>query len=163
MELIDVLATLIKPYSPISSTFNDKCSLIKLIPYLHAVLYPDIITDGWIYFFIIYYAFLNNSDAIITTEVVPSPTSSSCNYDNYTIIFADGCSTSIYLKIVAPSFVIVTSPISSTNILSRPNGPNDDFTMLASDYTAVIFAVLTSLPYVLNPSISNPDDICLLF
>ena len=32
--------------------------------------------------------------------------------------FAAGCSTSRSLKIVAPSFVMVTSPMSSTNICS---------------------------------------------
>jgi len=47
------------------------------------------------------------------------------------MILADGCSTSIYLRIVAPSLVIVTSPISSTSILSSPKGPKEDFTMLA--------------------------------
>jgi len=65
-------------------------------------------------------ALLSNSAAIITTEVVPSPTSLSCNYDNSTIIFPAGCETSNYLKMVAPSLVTVTSPISSTNILSKP-------------------------------------------
>ncbi len=32
---------------------------------------------------------------------------------------------------VAPSFVTVMSPTSSTSILSSPTGPRDDFTMLA--------------------------------
>jgi hypothetical protein len=36
---------------------------------------------------------------------------------------AAGCSTSRSWRIVAPSLVIVTSPTSSTNILSRPTGP----------------------------------------
>lgn len=43
--------------------------------------------------------------------------------------FAAGCSTSSKRKIVAPSFVIVTSPMSSTIILSKPTGPNELFTM----------------------------------
>lgn len=57
---------------------------------------------------------------------------------------AAGCSTSNYLRIVAPSFVIVTSPISSTNILSNPYGPNEDLTILDRAITAVQLAVLTS-------------------
>ena len=60
---------------------------------------------------------------------------------------AAGCSTSNYFKIVAPkkvificilpSFVIVTSPTSSTNILSRPYGPKELFTIFAIANTAV--------------------------
>ena len=38
----------------------------------------------------------------MTTLVVPSPTSLSYSYDNSTITFAAGCSTSNYYKIVAP-------------------------------------------------------------
>ena len=45
----------------------------------------------------------------LTTEVVPSPTSWSCKYASSHNIFAAGCSTSSSFKIVAPSFVIVTS------------------------------------------------------
>lgn len=86
---------------------------------------------------------LSNSAAIITTEVVPSPTSLSWSSANSTstykryiymgmtktssknkrktcyLIFgtlAAGCSTSNNFRMVAPSLVIVTSPISSTNI-----------------------------------------------
>lgn len=38
---------------------------------------------------------------------------------------------------VAPSFVIVTSPMSSTSILSKPSGPSELFTMLAIELTAI--------------------------
>lgn len=65
-------------------------------------------------------ALFKSSAAMITTEVVPSPTSLSYNSDNSTITLAAGCSTSNYLKIVAPSLVTVTSPILSTSILSNP-------------------------------------------
>lgn len=51
--------------------------------------------------------------------------------------FAAGCSTSNKRKIVAPSFVTVTSPISSTNILSNPTGPKELLTMLAIDDAAM--------------------------
>ena len=57
---------------------------------------------------------------------------------------AAGCSTSNYLKIVAPinnlrlpSFVIVISPISSTSILSNPEGPKVFFTIFAIAKIAV--------------------------
>ena len=42
------------------------------------------------------------------------------------------------------SFVINTSPISSTSILSRPTGPNDDLTMLATANAAVTLPTRTS-------------------
>jgi len=40
---------------------------------------------------IILFALFKNSDARITTEVVPSPTSLSWSYESSTIIFAAGC------------------------------------------------------------------------
>lgn len=66
-----------------------------------------------------------------TTEVVPSPASMSWALEistNYLwirifTIFATGCTTSIFLRIVAPSFVIRTSPLASWIILSIPFGP----------------------------------------
>jgi len=67
----------------------------------------------------------------------------SCNCDNCTITLAAGCSTSNYLKIVAPlirkipSLVMVMSPMSSTNILSSPHGPKVFFTILAIAKIAV--------------------------
>lgn len=38
---------------------------------------------------------------------------------------------------VAPSFVTVTSPISSTSILSNPTGPKELFTMFAMEHAAI--------------------------
>lgn len=100
----------------------------------------------------------------LTTDVVPSPTSWSCNSAKSTKIFAAGCSISRSFNIVAPSFVIVTSykkiiiysqikifilnqsdkgyqelltPISSTSILSKPSGPRLLFTMFESDIAAI--------------------------
>lgn len=51
--------------------------------------------------------------------------------------FAAGCSTSSRRRIVAPSLVTVTSPMSSTNILSNPTGPSELFTMFAIDEAAI--------------------------
>ncbi len=94
----------------------------------------------------------------LTTDVVPSPTSWSCNSAKSTRILAAGCSISNNLRIVAPSFVIVTSfeiqfyqendssiqdtcekltPISSTSILSKPNGPNELLTIFDKDIAAI--------------------------
>ncbi len=52
---------------------------------------------------------------------------------------------------VAPSLVMVTSPMSSTNILSSPTGPREDLTMLATEEAASTFCVLTSPPVFLSP------------
>ena len=45
---------------------------------------------------------------------------------------------SISLRIVAPSFVITTSPILSTSILSIPFGPNVDLTASATAFAAAM-------------------------
>jgi hypothetical protein len=93
-------------------------------------------------------ALFRSSEAIMTTEVVPSPTSLSYSCESCTITLAAGCSTSSCLRIVAPqnyfgkgkllpSFVIVISPISSTKILSNPEGPNVFFTIFAIAKIAV--------------------------
>lgn len=50
---------------------------------------------------------------------------------------AAGCSTSNKRNMVAPSFVTVTSPMSSTNILSSPTGPRELLTMLAIELAAM--------------------------
>lgn len=60
-----------------------------------------------------------------TTPVVPSPISSSWDLDSWTKSLAIWCSTSICWRMVAPSFVMVTSPSGETIILSRPFGPSD--------------------------------------
>ena len=62
-----------------------------------------------------------------------------------------------------PSLVIVTYPTSSTVILSRPCGPSELLTILATDTAALTFDALTSYPLYLCPSILTPDDIFVLF
>lgn len=58
------------------------------------------------------------------TLVVPSPTSSSCTLEILTSIFAAGLSKAILFKIVAPSFVTITSPVEAEwSILFMPLGP----------------------------------------
>ncbi len=51
---------------------------------------------------------------------------------------------------VAPSFVIVTSPKESTNILSRPRGPRLLLTKFATSFAAAILFCCASLPFCCN-------------
>jgi len=83
-------------------------------------------------------AFSRSAPARTTADVVPSPTSLSVVFDTSTSIFAAGCWTSISLSIVAPSFVIVTSPNESTSILSMPRGPRELFTISEISFAAAM-------------------------
>ncbi len=111
-------------------------------------LYPSTITVGWIFLFNNSSALSKSEPAKTTTDVVPSPTSLSTLLVISTIIFAAGCSTSISLRIVAPSFVIVTSPTVSTSILSMPLGPRLDLTISETSFAAVILFRCASLSFV---------------
>jgi hypothetical protein len=73
----------------------------------------------------------SSSAAMMTTEVVPSPTSVSCSSARSTNTFAAGCSTSSCFRMVAPSFVMVTSPM-----LSTCSGVGGERGASASCYTA---------------------------
>jgi hypothetical protein len=68
-----------------------------------------IIVVGWIFIFTSSFALLSSSAAMMTTDVVPSPTSLSCFWAKSTKILPAGCSTSRRERIVAPSLEIVTS------------------------------------------------------
>ena len=61
---------------------------------------------------------------------------------------AAGCCTSISSRIVAPSLVILISPIESTSILSIPLGPKLVLTNSATILAAVILFLLASLSFV---------------
>uniref|UniRef100_A0A2M4D3C5 Putative secreted protein n=1 Tax=Anopheles darlingi TaxID=43151 RepID=A0A2M4D3C5_ANODA len=72
-----------------------------------------------------------SSEANTVTEVVPSPTSSSCTRDMSTRILAAGLSTPTAFRIVAPSLVTSIWPALrpwATKILSMPFGPRVLFT-----------------------------------
>ncbi len=121
-----------------------------------AILYPRIIVVGCIPCSIRSPAPLSSSPAIITTVVVPSPTSLSWVFAMSTRIFATGCSTFISSSIVAPSFVMIMSPSSLTSILSIPLGPSVVFTALATATATAMFVRCASLPSILDaPSGSN--------
>jgi hypothetical protein len=144
-ELMLVFATFFKASFPRFSTLVDNDSGRYFVASRNASLYPLIIVVGWIRFFTNSFARRRSSAAIMTTLVVPSPTSLSCCWASSIKIRPAGCSTSNNDRIVAPSFVTVTSyvsllqrstPISSTSILSSPTGPNEDFTTLEIDCVA---------------------------
>ena len=98
------------------------------------------IIQSYVLIKILYLLFLIPWHRILpTTPVVPSPISSSCDCDNWTISLAIWCSTSICFKIVAPSFVIVTSPSGDTMSLSRPLGPRDVLRTPATVLAAIIW------------------------
>ena len=102
-------------------------------------------------------AFFSSSPPRTTDVVVPSPASASTVFATSTIIFAAGLSMSISFRIVAPSFVITTSPRESTSILSIPFGPNVVRTAAATAFAAFIFAVCASLPLALSPPSRNTN------
>ncbi len=112
-------------------------------------LKPFTIIIGCIFLSINSSALPKNSLASTTTVVVPSPASLSWALDSSTIILAEGCSTSISSRIVAPSFVITTSPKLSTSILSIPFGPKVDFTASPITFAASMLDLLASLPLTL--------------
>lgn len=60
-----------------------------------------------------------------TTEVVPSPASTSWAVERLTNIFAVGCMTDMLFNMVLPSFVIIVSPLPLWIILSMPLGPRE--------------------------------------
>ena len=109
-------------------------------------------------------AFSSRAPPNTTDEVVPSPTSLSTVFEISTIIFAAGCCTSISLSIVAPSFVIVTSPRESTSILSRPRGPRLDRTNSDTSFAAVMLFCCASLPFCCKAlsfrTITGPCGVC---
>merc|ERR1719384_1323624 len=78
---------------------------------------------GWIPFWSSLSAASSRLPAITQTEVVPSPASISCALLSSTSILAAGWTTFISLRMVAPSLVMVTSPLASWIILSMPRGP----------------------------------------
>ena len=143
LPVIAVIATLVKVSSSTESiAISSKISCA----FSAACLYPIAMMVGWISWSNKDSDFFNNSPAIITAVVVPSPTSSSWVLATSTNILAAGCSISISFKIVTPSLVTTISPSPSTNILSIPFGPNVVLTVSASTFPAKILFLWASLP-----------------
>ena len=104
MSLLDmeVFAQFARAYVPRVSTLTARVFSMYLHAYLAAILYPEMMLVGWTFILMSSLARLSNSAAKMTTEVVPSPTSASCNWASWTKRLAVGCSTSNFFKIVAP-------------------------------------------------------------
>lgn len=88
------------------------------------------------------------SPAITMTEVVPSPTSSSCAWEksnlinkyltlaNSIMLLAAGCYTSISRRIAFPSFVITIPPMGSRSIFNIDLGPRVEMTISETAFAA---------------------------
>lgn len=106
----EVLTHSIKLYLSVNltSVCND---VIISNDFLRALIKPSEIVVGWIPFSNKISQEWSKEPAKTATEVVPSPASISYAFEISTNIFAVGWTTSIYFKIVAPSFVINTFPL----------------------------------------------------
>src|SRR3989338_11112522 len=110
LELSEVLAALMRHWRPSASTGWESERRMYRVASRQAVRYPAMTQVGWTLFLISSLARFNNSPATMTTDVVPSPTSSSWSVARLTRTLAAGCSTSKSERIVAPSLVMVTPP-----------------------------------------------------
>lgn len=99
---IEVLAQLSRASSPKLSTDSASLSSMYRQASLAAILKPAMMLVGCTFIFMSSLALFNSSAAKITTDVVPSPTSASCNWDSWTSKFAVGCYNSSFFKMVAP-------------------------------------------------------------
>eukprot|EP01139_Manchomonas_bermudensis_P020006 Amastigsp_a677667_92.p3 type:complete len:282 gc:universal Amastigsp_a677667_92:787-1632(+) len=109
-----------------------------------AIWKPCAIVDGWMPFSSRVSDCWSSAPARTTTDVVPSPASTSCARDTSTSILATGCTTAIFERIVAPSLVMITSPRPSSIILSMPRGPSDVRTASATAFAAIMLETRTS-------------------
>ncbi len=164
---MEVLAILLSTDLSFGVT-SSEISLRYWIAFFEAFLYPSTIIVGWTSWVRRDSAFSNSAPASTTADVVPSPTSLSVVFEISTSIFAAGCWTSISLRMVAPSFVIVTSPSESTSILSIPLGPRLLWTTSAMIFAAAMLFFWASRPLLsVAPSFSKitgkfPFGICAL-
>mmetsp|Transcript_92562 Transcript_92562/g.239017 ORF Transcript_92562/g.239017 Transcript_92562/m.239017 type:complete len:232 (+) Transcript_92562:952-1647(+) len=99
----------------------------------------SVIVCGWMPLFSSFSAAVSRAPAMTTTEVVPSPASTSCALDSSAIILAVGCVSFICSRIVAPSLEMITSPFGSWIILSMPLGPREVRTASATARAARMF------------------------
>mmetsp|Transcript_7409 Transcript_7409/g.12507 ORF Transcript_7409/g.12507 Transcript_7409/m.12507 type:complete len:261 (+) Transcript_7409:1027-1809(+) len=99
-------------------------SLSVLTQSSSAFRYPLQITVGWICRLSRGSACARNSPASTMTDVVPSPTSSSCARESSIMDLAAGWATSTSRRIELPSFVITMPPMGSRSILSIERGPS---------------------------------------
>jgi hypothetical protein len=97
-----------------------------------------------------------NSPASSTTLVVPSPTSASCDIEICTSVTAAGCTICSSFMSVAPSFEMVTEPLSSWISLSIPRGPSVVLTTSTTAWHALMLEMSCALPWEVSvPSLSS--------
>ena len=142
-----VMAILFRNALSIGSISMD-ISLRNSIDFFEASLNPSTTIVGWTSLSSSSSAFSIREPASTTTDLVPSPASLSTDLATSTSIFAIGCSISNSFKIVVPSFVIVTSPVEPTSILSMPLGPKLERITCAINFAAVMLFFLASFPFV---------------
>ena len=135
----------------LSSTFFSKCTVSAIFSSVsrdtwHAASKPSATLTGCNPRSRSFSACSSRAPARTTTPVVPSPISSSWDCDNSTSNLATWCSTAILSRIVAPSFVIVTSPSGETIILSMPFGPKDVRSKPETDRAAIILCFCACRP-----------------
>mmetsp|Transcript_42817 Transcript_42817/g.91394 ORF Transcript_42817/g.91394 Transcript_42817/m.91394 type:complete len:257 (+) Transcript_42817:944-1714(+) len=87
-----------------------------------------------------------NSPASSTTEVVPSPTSASCDIEMSTSVLPAGWTIWSCFMSVAPSFEMVTRPLSSWINLSIPRGPRVERTTSTIAWQALMLEMSCGLP-----------------
>eukprot|EP01139_Manchomonas_bermudensis_P000637 Amastigsp_a699_1024.p4 type:complete len:201 gc:universal Amastigsp_a699_1024:1098-1700(+) len=107
------------------------------------------------------------SPARMTTEVVPSPTSSSCVRESSIMDLAAGCLTSISRRMALPSFVMTMPPMGSRIILSIARGPRQVRTRSATAFAAATLESCALRPFsrsclVLN-TITGRPRCCIIF
>mmetsp|Transcript_12073 Transcript_12073/g.28356 ORF Transcript_12073/g.28356 Transcript_12073/m.28356 type:complete len:285 (-) Transcript_12073:19-873(-) len=112
----------------------------------HARSKPKAMRKGWMPFSMSSIACSSMAPAMTTTPVVPSPISWSWDFERSTSSLAMWCCTSIFSRIVAPSFVTRTSPSGPTTILSIPFGPMELRMVSAMDLAARMFALCAWMP-----------------
>ena len=146
-ELSEVDAALMSWSRSARSTGTDMPLRIST-DFFDAIRNDSEITVGWMPFLSISSAALSIAPAMTVTVVVPSPASTSCDAERLTSIFAVGCDTCIFFRIVAPSLVITTSPDGDWIILSIPRGPRDVRTASATALAAMMLLSRTLLSCV---------------
>ncbi|KAH3658801.1 hypothetical protein OGATHE_006527 [Ogataea polymorpha] len=144
----DVLAARINASLSSNEILCDMSSRISTLRPAALVNASEMIV-GWIPLFRSFSAAPSKAPVITTTEVVPSPASTSCAPDKSTSILAAGCRTAICLRIVWPSLEMITSPRPVLIILSMPFGPKDVLMASATALAAKMFALRTSCGFSL--------------
>ena len=104
-----------------------------------------------------------NSPASSTTDVVPSPTSASCDIEIWTRVLPAGWTIWSFFMRVAPSFEMVTLPWSSWISLSIPRGPRVVRTTSTTAWHALMLLMSCALPCEVSvPSLRRMIEGCII-